>query len=156
MGHDIIHYSFAGHKIYDYPQNVVVLPQDKLNEAIGPATAAAKTLSKNVPSKPFVRNLILRNWFQVREAERVYAVAPFDFYGLVDGGTGWATQMFIGRHNGLACECYVLNPRNLKWYVWGGDEYIQYDPPKPHGRWAGIGTRKLSHQTSIAMVEFCS
>jgi hypothetical protein len=150
-GHTVVHWSFAKHAAKsEAPVNeVVVLPQEMLNQADPYCERAAKTLGRYFPShKPWIANLLRRNWYQVRDAERVYAVATIDNKGIVSGGTAWAVQMFIDRFDGGPCEAYVFDQKDECWYVWVGKAKLGWNhlpegPPVPHGVWAGIGSRDL-------------
>lgn len=147
-GHHVIHWSFKGHRSKAPPSEVVSLTDDQLEEANEPCKAASKGIGRWFPPKSlFVKNLLRRNWFQVKDAERVYAVASIDEKGFVSGGTAWACQMFIDRFGGAECECYVFDQETEHWYIWiGGEErwlLLPDGPPKPHGVWAGIGSREL-------------
>lgn len=147
-GHMVVHWSFAGHRSKAPSTEVVELSPEQLEAADEPCKAASAGIKRWFPPKSmFVRNLLRRNWYQVRDAERVYAVATLTD-GFVSGGTAWATQMFIDRFGGAECECYVFDQATEAWYVWGGDEMkwvrLPDGPPTPHGVWAGIGSRDLT------------
>jgi hypothetical protein len=145
-GHMVVHWSFEGHRSKAPASEVVVLSNEQLDEAEAPCKQASKSLQRWFPPKSlYVRNLLRRNWFQVREAERVYAIVTL-LHGIVQGGTAWATQMFIDRFNGEKCECYVYDQETEAWFQWSGPNgwvMLPDGPPKPHGVWAGIGSRDL-------------
>jgi hypothetical protein len=143
-GHMVVHFGFKGHRSLAPPSEIVTIPDEELDEANDPCKKASLGLKRYFPPKNmFVRNLLRRNWFQVKYAERVYAVATLSADG-VSGGTAWATQMFIDRHKGAPCECYVYDQSSSLWYKWEGVGFMEIDaPPKPHGVWAGIGSRDL-------------
>jgi hypothetical protein len=72
-------------------------------------------------------------------------VAKLDSKGRLDGGTAWAFQMFIDRHEGAACPAYVFDQSQDTWLTWDGTRWIGIavdDVPMPTGVWAGIGCRK--------------
>lgn len=121
-GHDVIHFSFEGHKTKAPAHTILRLSNDELNEAIKPLKIANKKLQRAlVEGKPWIYNLLRRNWFQVREAESVYVVGRLNNRSIVrdlsefllgesiffdkeqellgvQGGTSWATQMFYDRN----------------------------------------------------------
>lgn len=144
-GHGVIHWSFDPHaaKCNAPKQEVVILTPAQLEQADAALAVAAKRIKRNpYPNNLFVRNLLRRNWYQVRDAERVYAVASIDDKGRVSGGTAWATAMFMDRFQG-ACEVYVYDMAISAWLTWDGFHWMVVDPPKPHGVYAGVGSRKL-------------
>jgi len=143
-GHMVVHFSFAGHRTKAPAAEVVVLTPEQLDEADASCKAASVGIKRWFPPKsPFVKNLLRRNWFQVKDAERVYAVAKFE-EGIVTGGTAWAVQMFIDRHGGQACEAFVFDQETDMWFMWDGSNWVAIGPPPvPHGVWAGIGSRDL-------------
>ncbi len=144
-GHGVIHWSFDPHAARSNApkQEIVILTTAQLEEADAALAVAAKRIKRNpYPKNIFVRNLLRRNWYQVRDAERVYAVSSIDEKGMVAGGTAWATAMFMDRFQG-ACEVYVYDQLISAWLTWDGFHWMVVDPPKPHGVYAGIGSRKL-------------
>lgn len=144
IGHGVIHWSFDGHRTEAPAEEVVRLTAAQLEEADVALAKVAKRVGRNsTPRSLFVRNLLRRNWYQVKDAERVYAVATIDDNGYVSGGTAWAVGMFIDRFDGAACEVYVYDMKISQWVTWDGFHWIVIDPPKPHGVYAGVGSREL-------------
>ena len=145
-GHMVVHWSFAGHRSMAPPAEIVVLDDAQLQAADEFCLKASKTLKRHFPPKSLkVQNLLRRNWYQVKDAERVYAVVEKVTDGIVAGGTAWATQMFIDRHQGKRCECYIFDQETDSWYRWDEGWFAIGAPPMPHGVWAGVGTRKLTN-----------
>ena len=143
-GHSVIHWSFKEHRTDAPEQEVVVLTTDQLNAADEPCKQASLALKKYYPPKKlYVKNLLRRNWYQVAAAERVYAVSTI-VDGIVQGGTAWATQMFMDRFNNEPCECYVYDQLEEQWFKWNGFWEAIERPPEPFGVYAGIGTRNLN------------
>lgn len=139
-GHMVVHFSFAGHKSNAPTIEITELSQNMLDEADPFIEKANKTLNRRIGSLScFVRNLLRRNWYQVRHAERVYAVSTIKD-GLVHGGTAWAVQMYI---DAGGTEAYVFDQDQECWLVWSGKGWIDVVPPEPNGVWAGIGSRDL-------------
>lgn len=142
-GHLVYHFSFQGHRTNVPPSEVVVLTPEQLAQADPALEVANQTLKRSVPyGKPWIANLLRRNWFQVRDAQSVYAVSTLKG-GMVEGGTAWATQMFIDRHAGQACPAYLYDQAEQGWKVWNGAWEALETPPVPTGIWAGIGSRAL-------------
>lgn len=145
-GHEVLHYTFKEHPF----KEGIVLIQEELNIADPFLKRANKKLGRKFPSKNnFVNNLLRRNFYQVRETERVYAVASF-LGDLVLGGTAWAVQMYIDlcHDKDIDPECYVFDQMTTKpgWVFWNRDKLIWESidkVPTPSGRWTGIGSREL-------------
>lgn len=120
--HDVIHFSFKGHKTKAPIKTVFKLSDDMLSEANAPLRLANEKLQRAlVKGKPWIYNLLRRNWFQIKDAESLYAVGQLnnkaiirdlsefllgpgiffdkeqDLLG-VQGGTSWAIQMFYDRN----------------------------------------------------------
>lgn len=149
-GQSVIHWSFEGHKSGAPAQEQVILTQEQLERADEALKRASKPLKRPWPGKRSqnVKSLLRRNWYQVRWAESVYAVGSFRHDGVVNGGTGWAVQMFLDRHAQLAqfepLPLYVFDQENGQWFQYVGGWKAIDAPPKPQGIWAGIGTRELN------------
>lgn len=156
-GHAVIHWSFDGHRSKCPPQHIVQLTQNHLDDANKAVERANKTLKRRFPSSnPHVNKLLQRNYYQVRWAQAVYAVGTIDPLGLVEGGTGWATQMYMDRFLHLEdyfedCNLYVFDQKALKWMFWRGKWSEIEMPPTPHGVYAGIGTREIN-EAGIAAI----
>lgn len=146
-GHLVIHFIFNGHHSRVPEQEKVVLSDDILAEADEHLIQANKTLKRRVPfDKPFIIRLLRRNWFQVRDTQRVYAVSHILPDGLVAGGTAWAVQMFIDRmgEGGVEGNLFVYDQHKNTWFTRVNRKWIPIDTPiVPHGVWTGIGSRDL-------------
>ena len=71
--HSVIHWSFLGHRTKAPESEVVILTQEQLDEADPYLMEAAKTLKRYWPPKnQYVRNLLRRNWLQVRDSDSCY------------------------------------------------------------------------------------
>ncbi|MDE2165426.1 MAG: hypothetical protein KGJ66_03700 [Alphaproteobacteria bacterium] len=143
-GHRVIHFSFAGHRTRARRGERIVLSAAQLRTADRHLRRVARILGRRfVADDSYRSKLLRRNWFQVRDSARLYAVASFDRRGQVAGGTGWTVALFLGR----AREAYLFDQRRRRWLAWRGAASGWQPiarPPMPHGRWTGIGTRRLS------------
>lgn len=154
-GHSEIHLSFNKHKYHVPDDTVLELPQNILSDKSvqDKLKIANKTLQRKVPEVgTYVYNLLARNAFQVIVTERVYALAKIVAPDQIDGGTAWATQMFID--NSESPEIYVYNLLDNKPYIYDVNEKIYKEVssvPFPHGKWTGIGSRSA---TKIDMDSF--
>lgn len=164
-GHGVIHFSFDGHRT-SAPAIEVVRVTDAMLQAADPyCQLANQTLQRRFPAKSLeVTNLLRRDWYQVEAAQSCYAVSTLELplgptiplgtvlQGMVKGGTAWAVQMFIDRHNGAACSCYLFDQVLCHWFVWNGNGWrCIYEPPAPIGVYAGIGSRDLLPIGKIAI-----
>lgn len=178
-GHGVIHWSFEGHKTAAPISELVVLPTEQLLAADPYVKLANKTLQRTFPARANrkkygeaaerlannINSLLRRNWYQVCFSKACYGISTFNLPPFtriaigddfepkrqVNGGTAWATQMFIDRHNGEACECYVFDQDACYWFQWQGKWVRIYEPPKPQEIWAGVGTRKLNSNGKLAI-----
>ena len=141
VGHKIIHYSFKGHKPLSSLEETVVLNQDELNLGDTALVEANKTIKRTFPAKSeHTNNLLRRNYWQIRESDALYGVGFID-NGEVKGGTAWAIVMYVNRkHND---NVYFLNQIDGKWYQFIDGWNVIENPPKPSGKWTGVGTRDL-------------
>jgi hypothetical protein len=160
-GHSVIHFTFSNHRPAT-DQNLQLLSQTELYEADAYVAKAAKSMKRRYPSaKDMVNNLLRRNWYQVRFAESVYAVAKLEVDDpgalKISGGTAWACQMYVDRwyeeRNFPECKLYLFDMNTNTWMQWW-ETWITIDmPPKPQGRYAGIGSREITDQAVRAIFE---
>jgi len=159
LGHQVVHYSFVGHKP-GTRENIRILNDTELKEADVYLQKAAIFLKRKLPyKKPWIMNLLRRNWYQVRDTNKVYAVSGLSPFSKsrsgVDGGTAWAIEMAL---NLKVSEIFVFDQKQNHWNQWnylpdghGKWIYIEF-PPKPTGKWTGIGSRDLSDKGFEAIV----
>ena len=152
-GHRVFHFIFPGHRSRAPEAEKVVLTEEQLLLADPFLMKANDTLRRRWPVRnPFVASLLRRNYYQVCDAEAVYAVATIGDDGLVTGGTSWACQLFIDRHSGNACPVFVFDQLSEGWFVWSDFGFVPLEkPPVPSGVWAGIGSRELNSSGKAAI-----
>lgn len=141
-GISTIAYSFHNH--VHNSLNPKILTISELREGFHAVKVAEKTLKRNVESipYPYVKNLLSRNWFQVKNSEAVFAVGMLESPHVVKGGTGWAVQMGIDSLKPI----FIFDQKSEKWYKFRYDSMKflpTYDVPVLTENFAGIGTRKL-------------
>lgn len=143
-GHKVIHWSFEGARSSAPLDELVRIPNDLLIQADEHLKKANNTLQRKLPfNKPWVINLLRRNYYQVGNSKAVYAVSTM-INGEVQGGTAWATQMYLDM-NPDNPECYVFEQTEARWYSRQNNAWNVIDaPPSPSGIWAGIGSRDLN------------
>ena len=74
----------------------------------------------------------------------------------IAGGTAWACQMFVDRwlyttNKIQEIPLFFFDQRSMTWYTWSGQWNPILKPPRPHGVYAGIGTRNLSSEGQAAI-----
>lgn len=152
-GQSVIHWSFNGHKHFAPEQEVVRLTEEQLMVGDDALKKASRKIQRPWPGNRSnnVKSLLRRNWYQIAWSESVYAVSTIKpGMKLVDGGTGWAVQMFLDRFEQKTqfepLPLFVFDQKENDWFQWVGDSFSKMlkSPVKPKGIWAGIGTRELN------------
>lgn len=147
-------YSFSGHK--QYGKNPVVLSHEELHEGLAHALDVNTQFKRNLMSSPrYTKCLISRNWYQVKNAEVIFAVGKFYDNTLtrVDGGTGWAVQMAV--NNGK--PIYFYDQPTESWYEYDhhNGKFVTFTgtPALRTKHFAGIGTRELTDAGMQAILD---
>lgn len=146
-------YSFSGHT--QYGKHPVILSEAELSEATQHVINASLTLKRPIVTvATYVRNLLRRNWFQVKNAESIYAVGKFmsNTRSVVDGGTGWAVQMAIHVRKPI----FFYDQLTKSWYTYNyvtGIFETFTDTPILTEQFAGIGTRDISDDGIQAILD---
>jgi len=148
-----IAYSFYNHT--QYSDNQYKLSTEELLEGWNNVLIAEKTLKRGVlrnEHNPYIRNLLSRNWFQVKNSDTVFAIGTFlnKNHTKVNGGTGWAVQMAIDNYKNV----YFFDQNLESWFIYSNIEkkFLQmYNIPKLTESFAGIGTRELNLQGKNAI-----
>lgn len=163
-------YSFFNH-VQD-SKNQKILTLKELEEGFNSVKIAEQSLNRNIDRivYPYVRNLISRNWFQVKNSEAVFAIGTFmnnKNPKFVNGGTGWAVQMAIDNKK----DIYFFNQNETSidyknnffdtddkngWYKYNYEikkfESINYIPTLTEN-FAGIGAREINEKGINAIKE---
>lgn len=115
------------------------LTDAQIDEGIPEAKRAAELLGHNWTSDVEKQRLLARNWFQVKNADAVYAVAEIKGE-YVKGGTGYAVAMAVAHGKPV----YVFDPVQGKWYMRDTNSWkpLTKAPPLTQN-FAGIGTRTV-------------
>jgi len=154
-------YSFYGHNTKS--KNRWNLTNEQLEEGLRYVEVANKTLNRNITSiSTYVKKLLCRNWYQVKNADCIYAIGEFKSDGTVDGGTGWAVQMAIDNNKPV----YFFDQKKNTWYEYrqafgnlqtdrfsepGG--FYEVSTPPLTENFAGVGTRNLNENGKRAIIE---
>jgi len=153
VGHKVYQMTFPNHKISENVHGeFVTLTEHELKAADPFLKQANKTLKRGLGRSLYVRNLLRRNYYQIKDTERVYAIAPIDSdTQLVEGGTAWAVTMAIDKK---VPEIYVFDLNESKWFKYMHERnFLQalwaapqggWQPPYPHGKYTGIGSCELT------------
>jgi hypothetical protein len=144
-----IAYSFYNH--VQEGKNRKILTVEELNEGFEHVKIASKGIKRNPNCRyPYVRNLLCRNWFQVKNSEAIFAVGMFIDCKTVKGGTGWAVQMAIDNKKPV----FVFDQINNEWneFNYQSNQFERLDSiPKLTENFAGIGTREINENGKIAI-----
>lgn len=145
-------YGFNNHRHYwsgrRTPLGNVQLTKTELEEGWQHVLKANETLRR----QPWnYKDLLSRNWFQVKNSEAIYAIGHLANHHSVGGGTGWAVQMAIDSGKPV----YVFNQDRLVWFVFDYAEQmflpLIYQPPILRLNYAGIGTRNIMPEAEQAI-----
>ena len=141
-GYKVIAYSFKGHSTKS--KNKLILTPEQLKEGFEHIKEANKILNRNLSNlSPYVKNLISRDWFQVKNSDAIFAVGNLDTEKTVTGGTGYACACAIGNNKSI----YLFEQNDNQWYYFDyqSDKFEIYeDQPKLTKNFAGIGTREIN------------
>lgn len=155
FGVHTISYSFPGHTQYGI--DPFILSAEELNEGFEHVKIASLSLGRKISEywpPPYVKSLLSRNWFQVKNSARIFAIGTFETrkHKKVKGGTGWAVQMGIDQGKPV----FFFDQDACSWfdYHYGSDMFkeIPYIPLLTT-HFAGIGTREISDEGTSAIIE---
>jgi hypothetical protein len=127
-----------------------------------------KYLKRTYPTtKSYVNQFLERDAKTGSEAESVYAIGYLDAQGSITGGTAWACYVFLEKwyaSSSLVAPLYFFDQTTEKWWEprFTGEGNLPHFikmtslPPKPTGKYAGIGSRELleSGKKEIAKLYF--
>lgn len=147
-----------------HQQHYIPMSEEQLAAADPALKQAAKHVRKHMPRPGYVRKLLQRNWHQVRDVDRVYAIGwiiPDNSLLHVEGGTGWTCQMYVqrfepwGSESHTKCVLYLYDQANKEWLQWLPQcrqwSVLPTGPPRPAGKCAGIGSRNLTPEGAAAI-----
>jgi len=145
-GFKTIAYSFRNH--HHESKNPKILTHEELQEGFEHVRIASVGLKRKIPQiYPYVKNLLSRNWYQVKNSAAIYAIGTFQSktYKLVNGGTGWAVQMAIDNYKPI----YFFDQDSNQWFTYNYGFIVQkFEPfdsiPVLTSNFAGIGTREIT------------
>ncbi len=154
--HKCVNYSFTGHKIYGVSKSTIKILSSELLAAADPILLkVSKSLKRGLGRNVYIKNLLRRNYYQIKESDALYGIVEkFKTKKINEfGGTAWAVSMFINENMGPA---YIFDQDANKWFkydrslcTWG----VITDPPRPKGKYTGIGTRNLIETGKAAILK---
>ena len=141
-------YSFAGHRTKI--EKRIIIPDEKLKKADPMLKRVNSIINRVFPSgNSYVNKLLRRDFFTVRDADLILAVANFtnlDNKKIVTGGTAWGVYSGIL----LGKQVIILNNQTTQWFKWSqpAKKFIMSVRPIPELKrskvFAGIGTRGIN------------
>lgn len=144
--HVVVNFIFNGHNSKCDPDTLLSIPDNILQsyEVYDKLKRANKTLQRKIPHKnTYVYKLLARNYFQIKDTDRVYAISKLISPSQIDGGTAWAVQMYLDSTENPELYLYDYITEERYKYSLELKEYVKVDSvPLPHGIWTGIGSRK--------------
>lgn len=156
-----ISYSFPGH--HHKGSSPYVMSEEELLEGWSAVKVADNSLKRGVRrfeipkydvTESYVRNLLCRNWFQVKHSHAIMAVGMLKNDTQAEGGTGWAVQMGID----IARPVYFFEQDESHWYRYQYElkrfvKWYEIPPLVKYQDFAGIGTRRLNDNGMEAILE---
>ena len=91
-----------------------------------------------------MKNLISRDWYQVKNSDTIFAIGSLQTENIVLGGTGWATQLAIDNKKTV----YLFEQNYNQWYYYDYESNkfeIFENIPTLTENFAGIGTRNINN-----------
>lgn len=158
VGHAVVHWTFGEHFSPCRKELIVRLGYTHLMKADPYLIEANALIKRQFPTRSeYVNNLLRRNFYQVFDNDRLYAVTALNPDGIPFGGTAWAIVM--GYNLGMR-EMYVFDTvvnvwksferKNGNRYEWN-EHWDDEDIPFPKGRYAGIGSSELPESGAISI-----
>jgi hypothetical protein len=143
---------FKNHNHYYHgdktPLGNVEITDEQLEEGWEHILLANNTLLRKPDA---YKDLLSRNWFQVKNADAIFAIGELKNSYEVNGGTGWAVQMAIDNIKPV----YVFDQRIGTWNKYNYNYLIfeVCDAPILTMNYAGIGTRKINDMGKEAIAK---
>jgi len=139
----VVDYSFDGHNTKS--SNRFILSSNQLKDGLEQIKIANKILNRNITNiSLYVKNLISRDWYQVKNSDAIFAIGRLQTEKIVLGGTGWAIQLAVDNKKPI----YLFEQNDNQWYYYDyeSDRFEIYEEiPKLTEKFAGIGTREINN-----------
>ena len=149
-GIEVRAFSFKGHRTDSKHKRI--LPNEFLEIPDKLLIEIAKRLKRTVPfDKPWIVNLLRRNFFQIADANITFAIGNIKVDCTIEGGTGWAIEM----SKMVKIPIYVFDQNKNGWFKWNYDikefKITELIIDKVYNVFAGIGTRDLKENGRLAI-----
>jgi hypothetical protein len=149
-GYKVVSYSFEGHNTKS--KNTLILTPNQIKEGFEHIKIANKRLNRNISnSSSYVKNLISRDWFQVKNSDAIFAIGIRDTEKTVKGGTGYAVSCAVDNKKPI----YFFEQNDNQWYYFDYEDdmfQIYEGIPKLTENFAGIGTREINQNGINAII----
>jgi len=146
----VIAYSFKDHNTKS--SNTLILSPNQLKDGFKHIEIANKILNRNIYNiTSYVKNLISRDWFQVKSSETIFAIGNLQTENTVRGGTGYAVQLAIDNKKPI----FLFEQNDNQWYYYDYESNkfeIYEEIPKLTENFAGIGTREINDNGINAII----
>jgi hypothetical protein len=137
-----VNFTFRGRRELARTRGLVELSDDELRVGEVSAAYVKAHLNRALSQSPELRRVLQAIWHQVSTAGQVFSVGTVNPDKTAHGGTGWAVE--LARHWGK--PVHVFDQEQRRWLRWSGRDWIVEAPPAiTCERFAGAGTRSLSH-----------
>jgi hypothetical protein len=140
IGHE---FGVTDHRHYWHGKQTPTGNVEITNEQLEEGWQHVKEANKTLHRKPDAyKSLLSRNWFQVKNAEAIFAIGKLAGPKTVAGGTGWAVQMAIDARKPVN----MYDQEHAQWYKYDYSQnlFIPQSTPVLTKNFAGIGTRELN------------
>ena len=133
------------------PLGNVEITDEELEEGWEKVLLANKKLKRR---PDIYKSLLARNWFQVKNADSVFAISTLvasnpanQIPDQVSGGTGWAVQMAIDAKKPV----FIFDQDVNLWYRFFDYYFVNCNQPTLTQNYAGIGTRNINENGKNAI-----
>ena len=141
-GFNVVSFSFNEHNTKS--QHRLNLSEEQLKEGFEHIKIANRRLKRNLSYiSPYVKNLISRDWFQVKHADAIFAIGRI-YDNNVMGGTGYAVACAIDNKKPVYVFDQIIKCWN--YYDYNNNKLKEYyGVPDLTKKFAGIGTRDINN-----------
>jgi hypothetical protein len=145
LGYEVIHHSFDGHRVNGEGFRHIHNPFQLFLADVHLCKTNESLHRAYPPKSAFVKRLLQRNYYQVKNSEYVIAIGKLEkSMKAVRGGTGWAVQMGIDRKR---LVCVFDDGQTDEWHLYDYDKEIFVEMafiPAIEESFAGVGTRDIT------------
>ncbi len=149
-GFNVIDYSFDGHNTNS--KNRVILNNKQLKDGFEKIKITNKRLNRNINNlSSYVKNLLARDWYQVKNSDTIFAIGLMNSENTVAGGTGYAVSMAVDEKKPI----FLFEQNHNQWYYYDyqSNRFEIYEEiPKLTKKFTGIGTRKINNNGICAII----